>query len=371
MKESFPIDFITNDFLGFSRLESLSEAIEDRYHSYCRREPSARLGYGGSRAILGPSTLLQELEQGIAHFHGVPEALVLPSGFVANTAVCAHLASAADYVLWDEQVHISVSYNVSLFLPNKHQSFRHNDLNHLESLLASCQRQGFKKVFILASSVYSFKGSFAPLEQMIFLSQKYHAQLIIDEAHAVGLFGESGKGLCSLVGYENVYAVLVTFGKALGVVGAALLSSCDKKRDFMKEPMVSLSTGLPPHTLVSIQVAYEFLSTEGETARVQLQRIREYFAQKVPSAAPGFVQPLSLPGVSSQDLYQRLTASGVRVGRSKEILRANLHAFNTEEEVDFLVSLLLGMADQKNVLTGSMSTMQRTLEDNFAAANAS
>ena len=206
---------------------------------------------------------------------------------------------------------------------------------------------------------------------MIYLSQKYHAQLIIDEAHAVGLFGESGKGLCSLVGYENVYAVLVTFGKALGVVGAALLSSCDKKRDFMKEPMASLSTGLPPHTLVSIQVAYDFLSTEGETARVQLQRIREYFAQKVPAAAPGFVQPLSLPGVSSQDLYQRLTASGVRVGRSKEILRANLHAFNTEEEVDFLVSLLLGMADQKNVLTGSISTMQRTLEDNFAAANAS
>ena len=174
-----------------------------------------------------------------------------------------------------------------------------------------------------------------------------------------------------MVGYENVYAVLVTFGKALGVVGAALLSSCDKKRDFMKEPMASLSTGLPPHTLVSIQVAYDFLSTEGETARVQLQRIREYFAQKVPAAAPGFVQPLSLPGVSSQDLYQRLTASGVRVGRSKEILRANLHAFNTEEEVDFLVSLLLGMADQKNVLTGSISTMQRTLEDNFAAANAS
>ena len=94
MKESFPIDFITNDFLGFSRLESLSEAIEDRYHSYCRREPSARLGYGGSRAILGPSTLLQELDKGIAHFHGVPEALVLPSGFVANTAVCAHLLAA-------------------------------------------------------------------------------------------------------------------------------------------------------------------------------------------------------------------------------------------------------------------------------------
>ena len=83
------------------------------------------------------------------------------------------------------------------------------------------------------------------------------------------------------------------------------------------------------------------------------------------------MQPLSLPGVSSQDLYQRLTSSGIRVGRSKEILRANLHAFNTEEEVDFLVSLLLGMADQKNVLTGSISTMQRTLEDNFAAANAS
>ncbi|AHH22551.1 8-amino-7-oxononanoate synthase [Chlamydia muridarum str. Nigg CM972] len=369
------MDFITNDFLGFSRLEGLSDAVEARYQRYCISEPYARLGYGGSRSILGPSELLNELEQGIAHFHGVAEALVLPSGFVANTTVCAHLSSAADYVLWDEQAHISVSYNMALFMPEKQKSFRHNDLNHLESLLASCQKQGFKRVFILVCSVYSFKGSFAPLKQIVALAQRYHAQLIVDEAHAVGLFGESGRGFCSSIGYENVYAVLVTFGKALGSVGAALLSSYDRKQDFIKEPMASLSTGMPPHSLISIQVAYEFLSKEGEFARTRLRQIREYFAQKVSSAAPGFVQPISSPSVPSQVLHQQLTEAGVRVGitrfPAKGSLRANLHAFNTKEEVDILVSILSQVSDQKNVVMGSMSTMHRTLEESLAAENAS
>ncbi|AGT72309.1 8-amino-7-oxononanoate synthase [Chlamydia trachomatis] len=377
MKEALSIDFITNDFLGFSRSDSLVHAVEARYRLYCRDKPHAQLGYGGSRAILGSSSLLDGVEHQIAHFHGAPEALILPSGFVANTAICAHLSSVADYVIWDEQVHISVSYNLSVFLSGWHQSFRHNDLDHLESLLESCQQRGFQRVFILVCSVYSFKGSFAPLEQIVALSYQYHAQLIVDEAHAVGLFGDAGKGFCASLGYENFYSVLVTFSKALGSAGAAWLSSRDRKQDLIKEPMVSLSTGIPPYLLVSIQVAYEFLSQEGELARTRLRRIRDYFAQKISWAAAGFVQPFSLPGISEQELYQKLVATGIRVGvacpPTGKVLRANLHAFNTEQEVDILVSLLATeqVTYQKNVVTGSTSTMQRTLEDNFAAANAS
>lgn len=377
MKEFFPIDFITNDFLGFSRSESLVNAVKARYESYCREEPYAQLGYGGSRAILGISPLLDELEREIARFHGAREALVLPSGFVANTAVCAHLSSQADYVLWDEQVHISVSYNLSVFMPGRQESFRHNDLSHLEALLENCQKRGFKRVFILICSVYSFKGSFAPLDQVIALSRNYHAELIVDEAHAVGLFGESGKGFCSTLGYDNFYAVLVTFGKALGVSGAALLFHCDRKQAFTKEPMASLSTGMPPYVLISILVAYSFLSSEGEEARIRLRQIREYFVQRVSSAAEGFVQPLYLPGVAPQALYKRLTKAGIRVGVSRPpsgiLLRANLHSFNTLEEVDVLISQISldRVTNQKNVVVGSISTIQRTLEESLAATNAS
>lgn len=334
------IDFITNDFLGFSRSQKLLREAEHLYHEYCERFPNALLGATGSRGMLGTPPIVQELEKKICQYHGVESALFSHSGYTANIGLCSHIGPS-DIVLWDEAVHVSIT---SFWrATNCHISFHHNDLNHLESLLQSYR--GWKgRLFIFVSSVYSFLGTFAPLESLLKLADYYHAHLIVDEAHAMGLFGEGGRGFCYHLGYEHFYAVVVTFSKAMGCMGAAILTSESVKRDLVHHisPII-YSTGVSPFVITSIDAAYSFLAREGKQARMQLQTLIDYFLTKYPYGTRGAVQPLALHGVSSEIIKKYLEDRYIDIGLIRSDpsrLRINIHAYNTCTEIDILIQCL-------------------------------
>ncbi|WP_375793922.1 aminotransferase class I/II-fold pyridoxal phosphate-dependent enzyme [Chlamydia sp. 12-01] len=339
-----PIDFVTNDFLGFSRSTILVNEVQTRYQTYCEEFPHAQLGARGSRAIVGPSRILQKLEEKIADFHNSEAAFVVHSGYMANLGFCYHISKDTDMVFWDESVHVSVVQSLKM-ISGKQQVFRHNDVDALESLLNSHRAVSSGRIFIFVCSVYSFSGTLAPLEELIALSRKYNAHLIVDEAHAMGIFGEKGRGLCHKWGYENFYAVLVTYSKAMGAMGAAILSSSEVKTELMwNSPPLRYTTALVPHTLITIDAAYDHLFLEGEHSRKQIFSLKSYFQEHFGLYSQCCGQPIFLKDFNIDLLTSMLDEANLRVGLmtfvSKPFIRVNFHAYNTCDEVDILVTLL-------------------------------
>ncbi|WP_038500813.1 aminotransferase class I/II-fold pyridoxal phosphate-dependent enzyme [Chlamydia avium] len=338
------IDFITNDFLGFARSNKLINDVEQRYRLYCKEFPHAQLGACGSRATLGSSPILNDLEEKISRFHDVEAAFVINSGSMANLGLCYHITENTDMIFWDEGVHISVHSSLRVISGN-HKSFPNNDLHTLESLLLAHRSASSGRIFIFVCSVYSCLGTIAPLEELLILASRYNAFLIVDEAHALGLFGEDGRGLCHQWGYENFYAVLVTYGKAMGAVGAAILSSIEVKADLMnKVPLLRYTTTMAPHTLLTIGTAYDHLPIEGVLARSRLMELQAYFTKHCDIHVLGGGVPMFFPDHIMELLISELRVANVHVGKihfvKRPCIRINFHAYNTESEVDILVNTL-------------------------------
>ncbi|SYX09304.1 8-amino-7-oxononanoate synthase,8-amino-7-oxononanoate synthase,7-keto-8-aminopelargonate synthetase and related enzymes,8-amino-7-oxononanoate synthase,Aminotransferase class I and II [Chlamydia poikilotherma] len=339
-----PIDFVTNDFLGFSRSATLVNEIERRYRLYCDEFPQAQLGARGSRAIVGPSLILQNLEKKIVDFHNAEAACIVHSGYMANLGFCYHVSKDTDMVFWDESVHVSVVQSLKM-ISGKQQAFQHNDLNALESLLVSHRAVSSGRIFIFVCSIYSFSGTLAPLEELIILSKKYGAHLIVDEAHAMGVFGEEGRGLCYEWGYENFYSVLVTYSKAMGAMGAAILSSSEVKTELMlNSPPLRYTTALAPHALITIDAAYDHLLLEGKHFRKQIFSLKAYFQKHFGLHSQCCGQPIFLRDFNKDLLISMLDEVNLRVGLmtfvNKPFIRVNFHAYNTQDEVDILIAML-------------------------------
>lgn len=346
---AFPIDFITNDFLGFSRSKKLAQEVERRYRLYCQEFSCAQLGARGSRATLGSLPVVDDLEKKIACFHHVESAFVVPSGSMANLGLCYHSIENTDMVFWDEGVHISVSSTLQVIAKNQ-QAFPNNDLHALESLLISHRAISSGRIWIFLCSVYSCLGTVAPMEELLMLAHKYDASLIVDEAHALGILGENGRGLCYSWGYENFYAVLVTYGKAMGAVGAAILSSKQVKTSLMSVPWLRYTTAMAPHALLTIGAAYDHLLVEGEEARNQLRHVQEYFTQRFGVDVLSGGLPMFFPDHIQETLVAELQAADVHVGKmhlaKQSCIRVNFHAYNTESEVDVLIDILHGCLEK-------------------------
>ena len=218
------LDFCSNDYLSFSENRELQSRIKEKISLF-------PLGSGGSRLLRGHSLLTEELELKLAWFSGKPEALFFPTGYQANLALFSSILREKARVFSDELIHASVIDGIRLSGAEK-QIWSHNNLDELESLLK--QKAGDQKMnFVVVESIYSMEGDFAPLRELTFLCGKYHCHLIVDEAHATGLFGHRGSGRVEAMELcDQVFARIHTAGKALGVSGAWVAGSKELK-DFM------------------------------------------------------------------------------------------------------------------------------------------
>ena len=225
-----PVDFSSNDYLSLSSSTSLRAAF---IRALASAPPTEVLGSGGSRLLI-PQRAHSALEKRLATFFCAPVALLFNSGFDANAGFFATVPQPGDAVLLDELVHASVHDGVRASRACGAQyGFAHNDVGALEQACLRVLREcpGVKaataSVFIAVESVYSMDGTLAPLVEIVrtldHLFPHGNAYLVVDEAHATGIYGPQGRGLVAALGLEDkVFARLHTFGKALAGTGGAL-----------------------------------------------------------------------------------------------------------------------------------------------------
>ncbi|MEO9599139.1 8-amino-7-oxononanoate synthase [Parasphingorhabdus sp.] len=209
-------DFSSNDYLGLARSPFLKKAAQVAIADGIAH------GSGGSRLLGGNHPEHEALEAFAAEHYGSETSLFFGSGFAANSALFATLPQTGDLVLYDALIHASVHDGMKLGRAD-FTSFPHNDCNAVEREIRAWRASGgMGTVWIAVESLYSMDGDRAPLTNLAQIADRHDTMLVIDEAHAVGVFGEGGKGLAGDIGGRDNVIILRTCGKALGGDGGLL-----------------------------------------------------------------------------------------------------------------------------------------------------
>lgn len=346
-----PIDFSSNDYLGFAKdaniFEHATKVLEERNFKLN--------GATGSRLLSGNNILNEALESALATFHECKAALVFNSGYDANLGLFGSVPQRGDIVLYDELVHASI--RDGLVLGNaKAYKFKHNDLADVKRVMElNRDATNTGEVYVVTESVFSMDGDSPDLVGLVQLCQDHNCRLIVDEAHAVGVYGTSGVGLVQELGLQDqVFARIITFGKAMGCHGAAILGS-----ETLKQYLVNFArsfiytTGMPPHALATIMVSYQELASTTMIAR--LRENISYFRAQLGVHGMAFIESSSaihccvIPGNARiREIAKQLQEKGFdvkpimspTVKEWQERLRFCLHAYNTKTEIDEVLRLL-------------------------------
>ncbi|MBN1472187.1 MAG: 8-amino-7-oxononanoate synthase [Syntrophaceae bacterium] len=270
------IDFSSNDYLGLSRHPRLVQAAKQALKKH-------GVGAGASRLLSGDYRLHHELEKAVASFKRKESALVFNSGYQANLGIISSFAGKGDAVFSDVLCHASQIDGIILSRAAKFP-FQHNDMEHLEELLKK-ERPKFDRALILTESVFSMDGDLAPLRELTELKERYNCLLMVDEAHATGVFGNEGRGRVDALNLnDRVDLVMGTFSKALGGFGAYLACS-QNVTDYLINRARSFiySTALPPAVIAANLAALDVLKEEPWRGSKLLARA-EKFRQAVSKA---------------------------------------------------------------------------------------
>lgn len=240
------INLSSNDYLGLSTRRDLELEFMEGVMSRLSSSPFM-LSNPSSRLISGNSVHYQVLEDRIANFLGTEQALVLGSGYLVGVGVFGALTGAGDLIVADKLVHSSIIDGIRLSRATL-ERFRHNDMNHLESILS--KNQG-KRVMVVTESLFSMDGDLAPLEAIAELQGRYDFMLYLDQAHAFGAMGRGGRGVNTQIKGLRVDLNVATLGKAIASQGAFVACS-----GLIKEVLVNrmrsliFSTALPPISIM-------------------------------------------------------------------------------------------------------------------------
>ena len=346
------IDFSSNDYIGFSK----NKAIFEETHKYLIDNDCVQNGATGSRLISGNHKVYQEAETYIAKFHQAETALIFNSGYDANVGFFSSVPQKGDLILYDELCHASIRDGIQLSNAKTYK-FRHNDFEDLEKLIRRFQYE-FAEVYIVTETVFSMDGDCPNMEELVVVSNKYNCHLVVDEAHALGVFGEKGEGLVQMLGLQDqVFARIMTFGKGLGCHGAAIAGSRELN-DYLVNFARSFiyTTGLSPHSVATILIGYQHLETERQTINRLRENIVHFNQEKnLLGLKPMFVRSKSaiqsaiIPGNQNvKSIANQLQEKGFdvkailspTVPEGQERLRFCLHSFNTKEEISEVLALL-------------------------------
>jgi len=357
------VDFSSNDYLGFSQ----SKVIFEKAHQYLVDNNLQQNGATGSRLLSGNQNLHVQVEQQLASFFNSKAALIFNSGYDANIGLFSSIPQRGDIILYDEYIHASIRDGIRLSNA-KAYSFKHNDLPNLEQqILRQAQNDNLShteliEVYVVTESVFSMDGDSPDLILLSKLCKKHNIHLIVDEAHAVGVLGKNGCGLVKELGLEKeVFATIVTFGKAIGCHGSAILGS-EKLKEYLINFARSFiyTTALPPHALATIKISFEelvILSDSEESQQEKLQNNIQYFNQQLTTNNQqlNFIESNSaihccvIPGNERvKNIALQLQEKGFDVKpilsptikKGDERLRICLHAYNSKEEIDAILKLL-------------------------------
>lgn len=202
--------FGSNAYLGLTNHPKVKEAAVEATKKY-------GTGMAGSRFLNGTLDIHEELEHRLAKFVGKDEAIVFSTGFQVNVGVIPALTGKDDYIIWDELAHASIVEGLRLSFSNT-LKFKHNDMESLEKRLQSCNPDKVK--LIVVDGVFSMEGDVTKLNEIVNLADKYSANIYVDEAHSLGVFGKNGQGICHELGLtDKVDLIMGTFSKSFASIG--------------------------------------------------------------------------------------------------------------------------------------------------------
>lgn len=285
------LDFTSNDYLALAESQGLKDAVSA---ALARGVP---VGAAGSRLLRGNHPEHEALEEEAAQFFHADAALYFPTGFAANAALVATLPRGGDLLVHDEFIHASMRDGLGR-IPVAGTA--HNDINAIEHLIKHWRGQGGKgQIWIAAETLYSMDGDRAPLADLVALAGRHDAMLLLDDAHATGLYGPQGRGLAAE--YEGAVNVIClhTCGKALGAMGG-LITLPRQLRDFMVNRARSFIYSTAPSPLMAAAVRAALKIVAGADAeRARLQDLVAHFSRALkektkiePSGSP--IQPVLL-----------------------------------------------------------------------------
>lgn len=342
------LNFSSNDYLGLANDPVLKQAATDALHQF-------GVGAGASRFISGNLAPYRQLELALAEFKNQPAALVFGSGYAANVGTIAALVGPGDVVILDKLNHASI-------IDGARQSgatirvYPHGDLAKLERILASVTTRA-RRVLIATESVFSMDGDLAPLAEICALKQRFGAWLLVDEAHATGLYGQNRRGLAEPLGLENQIEVTIgTLSKAFGCVGGYVAGSLELIEYLRhRARSVMYSTALPPAMVAAATAAVRFvMSPAGHARRDQLWRNVSLLkhglaAVGIPNTSRSAIIPIIVGDeTKALQLAQTLLDAGIfvpairypTVPRGKARLRVTVTAVHSSDDIQTFLSAL-------------------------------
>ena len=341
------VDFFSNDYLGLAASTSFKKLIDDHAERLINCNGST-----GSRLLSGNQSFMTDIEDSIALFHGAGSATVYPSGYTANLGLLSCLGLKGVNIFSDELIHASLIDGIRMGKSNRF-IYKHNDPGHLKSLLLSNPGENL----VVTESVFSMDGDECPLDDLIQVCKAANARLIVDEAHAIGIYGNRGEGLVQAKGLANeVFARIITYGKAPGIHGATIVGPAWLKNyqvNFSR-PLI-FSTAPTPHQFAGIAAFYE-MAPQIASERDALQSNVAYFlkirstSKHVWTESNTQIQSLMVAGnENAVALGNKIKSLGINalpirspsVPKGKERIRICLHSFNTKQEIDFLFKLIV------------------------------
>lgn len=343
------VNFGSNDYLGL--------AAAGVHQAVLPTIAQAGWGSGASPLVTGRGAVHDALEQALARFEGTQAALLFSSGYAANLSTIAALVGRGDAVYLDAKNHASLIDGCRLS-GARLEVYPHGDVTFLQRRLA--RRDDWRRRLIVTDSLFSMDGDFAPLAELVELAERYDAMLMVDEAHATGVFGRSGRGLCEELGVEHGVSIRVgTLSKALGSMGGFVAGSAALINWLTNRARAYVFSTAPPEALAAAALtALDVVRREPERRTVLLQRaaalrdelrrqgwnIGRSASQIVPVILGNPQRAMAL----SRALQERgLFVPGMRpptVPRDESLLRISLSYLHRDEDLQRLLDSLAELA---------------------------
>ena len=248
--------FGSNAYLGLTNHPKVKEAAIEATRKY-------GTGMAGSRFLNGTLDIHIELERKLAEFIGKDDVLIYSTGFQVNLGVVSCLTGREDFILWDELDHASIIEGHRLSYSHK-LKFRHNDMYSLEKQLQKCEAGKIK--LIVVDGVFSMEGDIANLPEIVKLCEKYNANLMVDEAHGLGILGKQGRGTCDHFGViDKVDLIMGTFSKSLASIGG-FIAGDDEVINYLRHNSRSyiFSASSTPAATAAASAAFDIMISEPE-----------------------------------------------------------------------------------------------------------
>lgn len=351
------LNLCSNNYLGLANDPRLKQAAIDAIEKF-------GIGSGASRLICGNMSPHERLEKKIASFKQQDAALVFNSGYSANTGIISSVVSKDGIIFSDHLNHASIIDGIILSRA-EFKRYPHKDIQALEDLLKKSAK--FKKRLIVTDTVFSMDGDIAPLPQILALAQKYDCLLMIDEAHAIGVLGETGRGALEYFGLEPTDRVIQmgTLSKALGCFGAYVCGSQE-----LKDYLINFSrnfiytTSLPPLLAACAIKAIEIVEEEPsrrknlwsniEFLKNGLKGLGFDIGESLSAIIPLMTYDIGLTLKFSQRVFkQGLLVQAIRpptVPKGKSRLRITIMATHTKEDLNLALKVLKKVGKELGII---------------------